>query len=700
MSQNLTRLAPHLAIRLSGETPIPVHGPAITCVELSFLGALRQFAHNMSSQIDWQDVVTSVMKCTQELIAAERSSVFLLTQKNNSLTTIFQSELKKSITIPRTSGIAGEVFVSGKVVVTENVRDLVSFEKSVDAETGYATRSLLAVPLFDLHGSVIGCTEFLNKQREISFTDADVAVVRIVNMIVALAIENSNIARANTQAIGALKSMADTGSAVLAKGGDAIVATKIVRNARSTMGAQRAILDVAEDDQLRQLAADGFPFLEEIPFDVGFVGQAIVVRKPLVDNACATATIDGRDGPSTSSAITFPVFTGRGLLFSAFVCVSSKPNFFMPRDIDVLSPFVAFCSFSLQNRDVAIALEKVSPGPQLSKCITEDESVGYTIPRALTLSEGEAAVVSSRHYFSLDSKGITHFKQLFLYFQKLRFFELFQITAERFFTFLSLVSNRYLDLPYHNWAHACDVAQFVYFMIMHGDLIGRYQPWELFCLMTAAICHDINHGGLDSAYHAQMQTPLGSLYKDQSVMEIHHVHEAITIITRRDVNLFGHEAGQICVRDPSRARVWALFIRLILGTDMRQHSEIVREAQAIVNAGKFDWREQDMRSLGLTLLLKAANVSNVARPFETVDAWFTLLSEELFHQGDLEREAGIPFTSDILDRRRSVKAIAEIEFYKVACSPMFVVIGKLFPPLLGLADTVRENLERWKLYHL
>jgi hypothetical protein len=227
-------------------------------------------------------------------------------------------------------------------------------------------------------------------------------------------------------------------------------------------------------------------------------------------------------------------------------------------------------------------------------------------------------------------------------------------------------------------------------MLHTGGLAEVYEAWELYTLIIAAICHDTNHHGFNNVFNVKAETPLGILYKDQSVMEMHHVTQAIPVISRDDIALFH-------VFDVQQSRkVWALFIRIILSTDMAHHFELVKKGQAELDQGSFDMENPEFRQFALLLIMKIGDISNVSRPFELADKWCDILNEEFFHQGDLEKETGIGLTSPLNDREKANKPKSQIGFYNFICLPLYSIIATLFPPLKVLLDSVKANLEKWK----
>jgi hypothetical protein len=355
-----------------------------------------------------------------------------------------------------------------------------------------------------------------------------------------------------------------------------------------------------------------------------------------------------------------------------------------------VSAFTTFAAVALQSSRVKTVQQAVGAEAEMMKWITPAERGGSEIPAALVLTDEQKTTVLSISCFAPDFKGIGHFKELFFFFKLFNFFELFKITSEQFFNFIWEISSRYTGTSYHNWTHACDVTQCIVFMLYTARLGESYEAWELFTLVTAAICHDTNHQGLNNVYNIKAETPLGILFKDQAFMEMHHITQAIPVLNLEKVSLFH------CFNYEELRKVWTLFIRVILSTDMAKHFELVKRAQTAVDEGSFDLSNEEYRLLGLQLIMKIGDISNVSRPFELADRWCDILNEEFFHQGDLEKQSGIGLTSPLNDRETSNKPKSQIGFYNFICLPLYTVVAKLYTPLQVQVDQVKTNLERWK----
>jgi hypothetical protein len=220
-----------------------------------------------------------------------------------------------------------------------------------------------------------------------------------------------------------------------------------------------------------------------------------------------------------------------------------------------------------------------------------------------------------------------------------------------------------------------------------SKLDSVFSKFEILCLLTASLCHDANHDGFTNQYSVRAQTPLGILFKNQSVMETHHCAVSIGILTRDGCNIFGQ------LTDAQVTEMWTLFVGLILATDMARHFTIMEEARA----KRANWKEsRDGRFMMMQLLIKCADISNVARPFELADRWYEVLCEEFFRQGDLEKANQMEYSSPMNDREHLDRAKSQIGFYESVCFPLFREIVKYHPGLAGILEQVSSNLSIWK----
>ncbi|MEG4484942.1 GAF domain-containing protein [Microcoleus sp. D2_18a_B4] len=122
------------------------------------------------SSLDLDDTVKRVMDGAQELMNADRSTLWLIDEDKDELWTKIPigSDLKE-IRIPRTAGFAGMVAQSGEpLLIPFDVYDdpRAAMCKEIDKKTGYRTCSMLCMPVFNSDHKLIGVTLLVNKKRK------------------------------------------------------------------------------------------------------------------------------------------------------------------------------------------------------------------------------------------------------------------------------------------------------------------------------------------------------------------------------------------------------------------------------------------------------------------------------------------------------------------------------------------------------
>ena len=78
--------------------------------------------------------------------------------------------------------------------------------------------------------------------------------------------------------------------------------------------------------------------------------------------------------------------------------------------------------------------------------------------------------------------------------------ERFQIPVANLERFILAVRDGYHANPYHNFVHAFDVLQTVYCLLTTMGASAYLTHLDVFALLTAALCHDLGHPGLNNTY--------------------------------------------------------------------------------------------------------------------------------------------------------------------------------------------------------
>jgi adenylate cyclase len=321
---------------------------------LSMLDSLLD-AQGFDSILD--EMLRSITAKTGELLAADRTTIFVLDEERNQLWAIVAKDQgggSLEIRIPADQGIAGEVATFKKVInipydFFDDPRSGASKEQF--KRTGYRTYTMLALPLLNEQGELVAVVQLLNKlkpqydpnaplEEKITldgFSTEDERVFEEFAPSIRLIMESSRSLRRATQKQRAAQALiAATNS--LSKGGLDLEETlkRVMDEAQQLMNADRSTLWLINSD--RNDLWTKFPIngvLQEIRLPISkhsFAGQVALTGEPvnigfdLYDHEGSETSkeTDKRTGYRTCSLLCMPVFNADGELIGVTQLINKK----------------------------------------------------------------------------------------------------------------------------------------------------------------------------------------------------------------------------------------------------------------------------------------------------------------------------------------------------------------------------------------
>ena len=162
------------------------------------LEALREVSLELTSERDLQRLLTLIMERTSQILDAERSTLYLVEEWADPQGTkgfLLVSQVAqgvKEIRLPLDmTSIAGSVAVKGETV---NLRDAYQdprFNPSFDRQHSFRTGSMLATPMRNSQGQVIGVTQAINKRGAARFDREDEKILLAFSSQASIAVENA-----------------------------------------------------------------------------------------------------------------------------------------------------------------------------------------------------------------------------------------------------------------------------------------------------------------------------------------------------------------------------------------------------------------------------------------------------------------------------------------------------------------------------
>ncbi len=132
------------------------------------------------------ELLTALVRKIARAMRADRGTLYLLDRDRGEL-------FSKAADLPELQeirlrvgqGVAGHVAKTGQTLNVPTTTDDERFYAGVDERTGYETRSILAVPLHDSEGGIIGVVQLLNKESGAFTRDDEVTLVALAQQAAA-----------------------------------------------------------------------------------------------------------------------------------------------------------------------------------------------------------------------------------------------------------------------------------------------------------------------------------------------------------------------------------------------------------------------------------------------------------------------------------------------------------------------------------
>jgi len=124
-------------------------------------------ANHMAAEDVLDEVLEAVTVKTREVLNADRATLYLVEPDHGMLRSkIAEQEGAEAleIRVPVGKGIAGRVAKTGESLNIEDAWSHPDFNREVDERTGYRTRSLLCMPVYNRKGEVFAVAQLLNRR--------------------------------------------------------------------------------------------------------------------------------------------------------------------------------------------------------------------------------------------------------------------------------------------------------------------------------------------------------------------------------------------------------------------------------------------------------------------------------------------------------------------------------------------------------
>ena len=161
--------------------------------KLQDLQKVLQISRSMVATTDLDSLLHVIVERSMELLGAERATLFLYDAATDQLISRIAHK-SEEIRMPADRGIAGACIRSRSVI---NVPDAYAdgrHNPEFDRRSGFRTRNILAVPLYDYADDLVGVLEVMNKKSG-AFGEYDINLAETLAAQAGVAVQRANLIR-------------------------------------------------------------------------------------------------------------------------------------------------------------------------------------------------------------------------------------------------------------------------------------------------------------------------------------------------------------------------------------------------------------------------------------------------------------------------------------------------------------------------
>ena len=261
------------------------------------------------------------------------------------------------------------------------------------------------------------------------------------------------------------------------------------------------------------------------------------------------------------------------------------------------------------------------------------------------------------------------------------------VAKQKLDSFIRLIARNYRsENPYHNFHHAHSV------MAITGNMLyktcrGVFTQMEEFAILTAALCHDVGHRGLNSDYYIKTHHPLAIQYNDISVLENMHCSLTFELLRSSEAVDFSKRWS-----DEEFIQFRRVLIQSIMATDMKVHFDLTAGIQ------KMTCVDGESKKLVYQSIVHAADLANPLMPTKASFQWAFRVVEEMYEQGRLEEQDGFTVAPFMKYPPTETLEFAKLQvsFVQFIVAPLWRSMAVVWPSLQDRIDQMETNLKFWE----
>jgi GAF domain-containing protein len=148
---------------------------------------IAEFGKQLMALTEMDNVLDLISSEAKKLVNADRCSIFIVDNEDKMLWTKHSDGIGR-IVISLDAGIVGDTYKKAEAQIVNAPYEDERFLPNIDKQSGYTTKNMLTVPIFNSARSVMGVMQLLNKSR-FDFDEEDLEMLNFFANYVSGSIE-------------------------------------------------------------------------------------------------------------------------------------------------------------------------------------------------------------------------------------------------------------------------------------------------------------------------------------------------------------------------------------------------------------------------------------------------------------------------------------------------------------------------------
>lgn len=285
------------------------------------------------------------------------------------------------------------------------------------------------------------------------------------------------------------------------------------------------------------------------------------------------------------------------------------------------------------------------------------------------------------------------------------------ISLNALLEFLKLVHQSYKppeEVIFHNFKHVYNVFHLTFHLLLNG-VDAKLTKFDVSALFIAALCHDIDHPGVNNSFMINSNSDMAKLYSNDSVLERHHAYKTRQLLSIGINRKSADKLDYCSSAEQNMKLLWHMSDRLreqfkniisdaILATDMSHHFEKVeffneRSQENIPFDIATRSTDESRRDL-LCCILHAADIGAQSQRTDLAVKWGRTVGREFSAQYETEKKLGITlslFMADLDDEGKL--ALLQSGFIANIVLPLWSAVADCFPKIQPRVSMLQQNFE-------